>query len=55
MSISRLLNGCKDGETKITKGYNLKAKYVIHTVTPNDMCHDIFRNSMIVQDIKNVF
>lgn len=30
----RLLNGCKDGEAKITKGYNLKAKYVIHTVAP---------------------
>lgn len=30
----RLINGCKDGEAKITKGYNLKAKYVIHTVAP---------------------
>ena len=28
------LHGCKDGEAKITKGYNLKAKYVIHTVAP---------------------
>lgn len=29
-----LLNGCKDGEAKITKGYKLPAKFVIHTVGP---------------------
>ena len=28
------LNGCETGQSKITNGYRLKAKHVIHTVGP---------------------
>lgn len=30
----RLLNGCRTGEAKMTKGHHLKARHIIHTVGP---------------------
>ena len=34
LSECRKLNGCETGHAKITEGYRLKAKHVIHTVGP---------------------
>ncbi len=51
----RMLGGCKTGEAKLTKGYNLPARYIIHTVgpvwnngigTPNILLENCYKNSM---------
>lgn len=34
LAACRQLNGCKTGQAKITPGFNLPAKFVIHTVGP---------------------
>lgn len=49
------LGGCKTGEAKITRGYKLKAKYVIHTPGPiwrggkwdeEELLANCYRNSL---------
>ncbi|NSW91505.1 MAG: O-acetyl-ADP-ribose deacetylase [Firmicutes bacterium] len=62
----KTLGGCETGEAKITKGYNLPAKYVIHTVGPvwkggNDREDELlalcYKNSLklaIENDIKTI-
>lgn len=50
----RTLHGCETGQAKITKGYQLKADYVIHTVGPiysgvdkdAKLLADCYRNSL---------
>lgn len=52
---TRTLGGCETGEAKITAGYNLPARHVIHTVGPvwhgggsreDDLLADCYRNSL---------
>jgi O-acetyl-ADP-ribose deacetylase (regulator of RNase III) len=51
----RKIGGCPTGEAKITKGYRLTARYVIHTVGPiwqngamgeDDLLRNCYRNSL---------
>lgn len=58
----RTLHGCRTGEAKVTLGYDLPAKYVIHTVGPiwqggrcgeEELLRSAYRNSLLLALEKN--
>lgn len=60
----KTLNGCNTGDAKITKGYNLKARYVIHTVGPvwhdgnlneAELLKSCYRKSIELAALNNLF
>ncbi|MDD4367210.1 MAG: macro domain-containing protein, partial [Eubacteriales bacterium] len=59
----RTLNGCGTGEAKITKGYDLPASHVIHTVGPvwhggdkgeAELLRNAYRNSLKLAKENNI-
>jgi O-acetyl-ADP-ribose deacetylase (regulator of RNase III) len=59
----RLLGGCPTGRAKITKGYHLPARWVIHTVGPiwqgggnaeDALLADCYRNSLALADQNHI-
>lgn len=57
----RSLGGCRTGEAKVTAGYNLPAKYIIHTVGPvwnggysseEELLRSCYRNSLLLAQEK---
>lgn len=59
----RMLGGCETGKAKITKGYNLPAAFIIHTVGPvwrggksgeTELLASAYKNSLILSTNYNI-
>lgn len=59
----KLLGGCQTGEAKVTKGYNLPAKFIVHTVGPvyghedgreEELLVSCYRNSLLIAKDKGI-
>jgi O-acetyl-ADP-ribose deacetylase (regulator of RNase III) len=59
----RQLNGCRTGEAKITRGYNLPARFIIHTVGPvwqggrakeDFLLASCYRNSLALAELSGI-
>lgn len=63
LSECRILGGCKVGEAKLTKGYHLPAKFIIHTVGPvfrdgkhgeAQILYNCYKNSLLVAQTNGI-
>ena len=63
LEFNKQLGGCKTGEAKITPGFNLQAKYIIHTVGPvwnggnnneDKLLANCYSNSLLLATENNV-
>lgn len=59
----RTLGGCRTGEAKITRGYRLPARFVIHTVGPvwkggsegeDELLESCYQNSLTLAELSNL-
>lgn len=59
----RRLEGCRTGDAKITRGYNLPARFIIHTVGPvwqggrkgeDELLAACYRNSLVLAELGGI-